>query len=65
MDDGAIPDVDVTDTYGTEIYTLYRAGILVGNDAYGTFTPSTYITRGAVATIIARMVDESVVRISP
>lgn len=40
-------------TYGTEIYALYRAGILTGNDSYGTFTPDTNITRGAVATIDA------------
>lgn len=39
------------------IYRLYRAGVLTGNDKYGTFTPDTNITRSAVAAIVGRVVE--------
>lgn len=39
------------------IYRLYRAGIVAGNDEYGTYTPNENITRGAVAVIISRVVE--------
>lgn len=39
------------------IYRLYRAGILTGNDEYGTFTPDAGINRSSVATILYRVVD--------
>lgn len=55
---GAIPDVSITDAYGYEVYTFYRAGILQGNDTIGTFAPDSNILRGEVATIIARMMDD-------
>ncbi len=54
---GAIPDVAITDPYGYEVYTFYRAGILQGNDAVGTFAPDSNIKRSEVAAIIARMMD--------
>ena len=54
---GAIPDVAITDPYGYEVYTFYRAGILQGNDAAGTFAPGSNIRRSEVAAIIARMMD--------
>jgi len=41
------------------IYRLYQAGILTGNDRYGTFTPDASISRSAVAAIISRVVDPS------
>lgn len=50
--DGAIPDVSMENRYAEYIYLLYRAGILTGSDANGTFNPTTYITR-AEARIIA------------
>lgn len=53
----SIPDVKETDTYGKEIYTLYRAGILDGRDKYGTFDPDANLTRGEAAAIINRVVD--------
>ena len=57
--DGAIPDVP-EDLYGAEaVYRLYRAGILTGNDAYGTFMPNSAITRGAAAALVSRMADPS------
>lgn len=54
IDDGAIPDVSMEDTYAEEIYTLYRAGILTG-DKSGSFHPESTITRAEVATIACRM----------
>jgi len=57
--DDAIPDVTLDMNYSAEIYRLYRAGILNGSDAYGTFYPDTYITRGAACAIATRMCDTS------
>lgn len=58
--DGQIPDLPVN-KYGYDvvnrIYMLYRAGILSGNDAYGTFSPNSDITRAEVTAIISRMID--------
>ncbi len=55
--DGAIPDVGMGSRYAEYVYTLYRAGILTGNDANGTFNPSTYITRAEAAAIVSRMAE--------
>ena len=55
--DGAIPDVKKGDLYADEIYAFYRAGILTGNDAFGTFAPSSSIQRSEVAAILIRMFD--------
>jgi hypothetical protein len=41
------------------IYRLYQAGILTGNDRYGTFTPDASISRSAAAAIISRVVEPS------
>ena len=57
--DGAIPDVEKGANYYDAVYRLYRAGVLVGNDEQGTFTPSFNITRGAAAAITSRMADQS------
>lgn len=57
---GVIPDVAITDSYGYEVYSFYRAGILQGNDSIGSFAPSSDIRRSEVAAIIARMMDPSV-----
>ena len=57
--DDSIPDVTSTSTYGPAIYKLYRAGILNGSDAKGTFGPSANIKRSAVAAILVRMMDSS------
>lgn len=51
----------ISDSYKA-IYRLYFAGILVGNDEHGTFTPDAYITRSAVAAIIARVMDPTLRR---
>jgi len=55
----AIPDVTINDTYGAAVYKMYRAGIMIGNDDIGTFSPSSEIRRSEVATIVTRMVDIS------
>lgn len=52
-----IPDVTETSENGEAIYALYRAGILTGNDAQGTFGPETSINRAAAAAILTRMAD--------
>ena len=57
VEDGAIPDVVAGSLNYNEIYTLYRAGILTGNDAAGTFAPETTIDRASVAAIVSRMAD--------
>ena len=55
--DNAIPDVDMDDENAEEIYAFYRAGILTGSDAAGTFNPHSPIKRSEVATILNRMFD--------
>ena len=57
--DNAIPDVNIDDTYGAAAYKLYRAGILVGSDAAGSFRPTSNIMRSEVAAIVSRMADVS------
>ncbi len=54
---GSIPDVASNRMYARDIYRLYRAGIIVGNDKKGTFAPDKNITRAEVAAIVTRMVD--------
>ena len=53
--DNAIPDVPTSASYASYVYKLYRAGILIGGDANGTFSPQTYITRAESAAIVSRM----------
>ncbi len=55
--DGAIPDVPMSDPGAWGIYTLYRAGVLSGNNAWGNFAPNQRITRDSAAVIAARLVD--------
>ena len=57
IEDGAIPDVPAGSNYYAAVYRLYRAGVLTGSDAKGTFGPFSNITRGAAAAIISRMAD--------
>jgi hypothetical protein len=42
--------------YGDDIFMLYRAGVLTGNDNLGTFKPYDDITRAEAAAIICRLV---------
>ncbi len=57
--DGQIPDVPADSADAAEIYLLYRAGILTGNDIYGTFAPDSDIRRSEVAAIVSRMAYRS------
>ena len=54
---GTIPDVSGADSHAAEIYAFYRAGILTGSDAAGTFQPGSDIRRSEVAAILTRMYD--------
>lgn len=42
---------------GGAVRTLYRAGILTGTDAYGTFDGEAFLTRGQTAAMLARLVN--------
>ena len=55
--DGAIPDVPAADPGAWGIYTLYRAGVLSGNNRWGTFAPDSLITRDSAVVITARILD--------
>lgn len=53
----AIPDVSLEYNYSFGVYKLYRAGVLTGSDALGTFHPSETISRSEVAAIASRIAD--------
>ncbi len=55
--EGELPDVCPLMTYSEPVTLLYRAGVLTGNDAYGSFTPYSTITRAEAAAIVSRMID--------
>lgn len=59
ISDNAIPDVRSNESYAPYVYRLYRAGILTGGDALGTFSPKSYITRAEAATIVSRMAESN------
>lgn len=54
IDNNSLPDVN--GWYAESVYKMYRAGILCGNDKYGTFAPETSITRAEVAAILSRVI---------
>lgn len=47
----------VIDSADADVLAFYRAGILSGTDAYGTFGGEDPLTRGAAAAMLARVVD--------
>lgn len=57
--DGKIPDVPMSANYASAVYKLYRAGILAGGDATGTFSPFSYISRVEAAAIVSRMAESN------
>jgi phosphoribosylamine-glycine ligase len=57
VDDGAIPDVDMSADYADAVYLLYRAGVLTGSDSMGTFAPKSVISRAEAAAVITRIID--------
>ena len=50
-----IPDVNIAASYAEDILMLYKAGIVMGSDAYGTFNPDADIKRSEAAAIINRV----------
>ena len=52
-----IPDVAAGDPFAAEIYLLYRAGILNGNDAQRTFCGGSNVLRSELAAMLARLID--------
>lgn len=51
----SLPDVDVTTQIGKSVLALYQAGVLTGNDQYGTFSPDNKIQRSEAAAMLTRM----------
>ena len=51
-----LPDVNNGTPYYSAIVMLYKAGIVTGNDAQGTFKPASNITRAEAAAIISRVI---------
>ena len=49
----------VPDSTDPAVLALYRAGILTGNDPYGTFDGNGTLNRGQAAAILARLADPS------
>jgi len=56
----SLPDVNEITPYKDAIFMLYKAGVLGGNDALGTFFPGANITRAEAAAIITRAILPSV-----
>lgn len=53
----SLPDVTQATPYAQEIWKLYRAGILTGNDRYGSFAPDQDITRVELAALLCRLIS--------
>ena len=51
----AIPDVSAAKPYYEKLLALYRAGVVMGSDAAGSFRPEDPITRAEAAAIITRV----------
>lgn len=52
----------VPDSTDPQVLMLYNAGVLTGNDRYGTFDGDGSLTRGQAAAILARLADPSLRR---
>lgn len=53
-----IPDVHMNNSFATDIYLFYEAGILVGKDKIGTFGSMDQINRAELAAIVSRLAVE-------
>lgn len=53
---GHLPDYDSSDLYWSQVQALYQAGILMGQDQYGTFCPSSLVRRSEFAALLAQLV---------
>lgn len=52
-----IADISPVAAYEKAVLSLYRAGVAVGNDSYGNFTPESTLTRAEAAAIVSRVMD--------
>ena len=52
----SLPDYGPEDPYWSSVSALYRAGVLTGDDIYGTFRPNSNIRRSELAAILVRLV---------
>jgi uncharacterized repeat protein (TIGR02543 family) len=52
----SLPDANSSTPYYSAILVLYKAGVLAGSDAKGTFNPGNNITRAEAAAIISRVI---------
>lgn len=59
VENGSIPDVPYAKACAGAVYRLYRAGILTGSGADGSFLPETNISRAEAAAVAGRMTVES------
>lgn len=50
-----IPDIPSTNAYFEDVLMLYKAGVVMGSDEFGTFKPNNNITRAEAAAIINRV----------
>ncbi len=50
----AIPDVNQDEEYAEKLLMLYKAGVVLGSDEYGTFYPTNPIKRSEVSAIVNR-----------
>lgn len=55
----SLPDVNRNTKYKDEIFTLYNSGIFTGSDKYGTFKPSTFISRAETSAVINRIINKN------
>ena len=51
-----LPDVNSSTAYSESILTLFRAGVVTGNDTNGTYYPGNNIIRAEAATIMSRVI---------
>ncbi len=52
-----LPDVNAGSTYYPSILALYEAGVITGNDEFGTFYPYSSIVRSEVAAMVSRAIN--------
>lgn len=55
LSEGDVPDVSLSDSFGTQVYLLYAAGVMIGSDDNGNFLPETTIRRSEIAAVITRL----------
>lgn len=55
----SLPDVAPGAAYADKVVKLYRAGILTGNDGFGTFAPASNLLRAEISAMAVRLVDST------